>query len=132
MNELYRFELKQEQYEPKAVYYPESDCIEYVREDIRMFYRRIDELLTVALDMRSDRLIGFQIKGIKNFYLREILDGRDYQDDEFVEIVCVLQTILSKIGDKILNQEGARQAYQGAMIIAGEDDVKLPISCLAA
>src|SRR4029077_2594532 len=56
-------------YTPVGVYYEDADMVEYIRKDVPCVNRRIDDLLTLALDMESREPIGFKLKGFKNFYL---------------------------------------------------------------
>jgi len=52
-------------YEPVALYYVDSDCVEYVKEDTFCIYERIDGFLTLIFDETKINLIGFKLKGFK-------------------------------------------------------------------
>jgi hypothetical protein len=56
-------------YLPTAVYYADADTVEYVRRDVPCVYRRIDGILTLALDLHTREITGFRLKGFKNFFM---------------------------------------------------------------
>ena len=60
------------EYVPKALYLADADTVEYVRSDVPCVYRRIDGILTLALDFHTRELIGFRIKGFRNFFLNHL------------------------------------------------------------
>ena len=47
------------QYVPSALYLGDADTVEYVRRDVPCVYRRIDGILTLALDLKTRELVGF-------------------------------------------------------------------------
>ena len=50
-------------YSPIAVYFVDSDCVEYVKEDALCVYDRIDNFLTLITDENQRNVIGFKLKG---------------------------------------------------------------------
>lgn len=105
-------------YTPVAVYYEEADLVEYVRKDVPSVCRRIDGLLTLVFNMKDrSELIGFRLKGFKNYYLRN-LNGLD----DFVSLVHVLEHEMTKVGNAAFER---REAYKKAREIADVDQVKL-------
>lgn len=117
-------------YTPVALYFHDSDFVEYVREDASCVYKRIDETLTLAIEMDSNLPIGFRIKGFKNFYLKHIrpLHGRN---DHFVELVPVLERLVAEAGERI-DFPDLKRAYRLATDIAAVDAVKVDVEALAA
>jgi hypothetical protein len=59
-------------YSPAAIYYEEADIVEYIRADVPALHRRIDEFLTLVLDLDTREPIGFALKGFRNYYLKHI------------------------------------------------------------
>lgn len=112
-------------YSPAAVYYEEADRLEYVRKDVPCVYRRIDSLLTLIFSTKDRDLIGFQIKGFKNFYLRHVRPKCDEDAIEFLPLIRVVEEALSCIGDDVFRAEERARAYQEALNIAEQDQVTL-------
>lgn len=112
-------------YTPVAVYYEDADSLEYVRRDEPTVYRRVDELLTLILSMESRDVIGFRIKGFKNFYLRYLKSKYNLNDDQFPPLVSLIQNAVSVLGDAVFSERERRAAYEKALSIAEEDSVKL-------
>jgi hypothetical protein len=110
-------------YSPVAVYYEQADSLEYVRRDGPSVYRRVDGFLTLILNMRQrDEVIGFQLKGFKNFYLRDGVAKKLGQD--FPSLVGILERALTEIGGEVV--DAIRQdAYARARKIALEDAVEV-------
>jgi len=114
-------------YAPVALYYDDADSVEYVRRDSPCVYRRIDETLTMALDMRSLEAIGFRLKGFKNFYIRKLKPSMEQLDNSnFVFLVTVIERLVAEMGDRHFQQDEERKkAYAAAADIARKDRVEL-------
>lgn len=110
-------------YVPVAVYYAGADTVEYVRKDAATVYRRVDEFLTLILDMYDrETLIGFQLKGFRNFYLQ---DGvRDRLGEDFLSLVGLLERAVTWLGGEMFDDE-RKDAYHRACKLALEDKVEL-------
>jgi hypothetical protein len=115
--------LAAKQYEPTAIYYEDSDSLEYVREAVPSIYRRIDGLLTLVLRLEDRALIGFKLKGFKNFYLRKLKPTWGDHCPEFIELVDVVSNALELVGEQVLREEVRRQAYDSALKIAAQDNI---------
>ena len=104
-------------YTATAIYYENADMVEYVRLDVPCVASRVDNLLTLVFNMkdRSD-LIGFRLKGFKNYYLRNL-----HGLDDFVSLVGVLESEMTKFG----NELDRKEAYRKAREIAVHDQVRL-------
>ncbi len=110
------------EYEPCAIYYEEADIVEYVRADVPAVNRRVDGRLTLIFDMsQRDRLIGFQLKGFRSFYLKNPIAQQ--LDAQFMSIVGVIERIVSDIGDHLLDEQ--RVAYRQVQRMAMDDKVSL-------
>lgn len=117
-------------YKPVAIYYEEGDYVEYVRKDDPIVYRRVDEFLTLALDMFSRDMVGFRLKGFKNFYVKEL--SKKY-DCDFIPLVSILERIVGEVGEEAVKDDTATsEAYAKAQRLAEEDKVELPGSLIAA
>jgi hypothetical protein len=112
-------------YIPTAVYYEAADSVEYVRRDEPCVYRRVDELLTLVLSMRTRKPLGFRLKGFRHFYL-EFVKGRPIDaKGEFPMLMPILEEATKALGNQILEQHERRIAYLQARDIAGQDQVRL-------
>jgi hypothetical protein len=100
--------------------------VEYVRADIPTVCKRVDNLLTLVVNMKDrDQLVGFRLKGFKNYYLHNLLGI-----DDFVSLVGVLEQEMTKIGNNAFDR---KDAYKRARDIAAVDQVALkemPVSAL--
>lgn len=108
-------------YSPTAIYYADSDCVEYVRKDALAIYDRVDAFLTLIYDMKArDELIGFRLKGFKHFFLSANVGlGND-----FVAAVQVIERGLTALGNNVFD-ERRRRAYGDAIRMAHDDKVEL-------
>lgn len=108
-------------YRPAAIYYEQADSVEYVRGDRPCVYKRIDEFLTLAYDMdKRSEVLGFRLKGFKNFYLSHLV-----QLGDFVTLVGALERALTEAGNSAFEAQDRRAAYNQAKEIALEDKVAL-------
>jgi hypothetical protein len=116
--------LTAKEYSPTAVYYEEADSLEYLREAVPSIYRRIDPMLTMVLSLENRTIIGFKLKGFKNFYLRHLTKkfGKDCPD--FIEMVDVIQEVTSTMGSTLF-EERQRLAYEDALKMAAADNVQV-------
>jgi hypothetical protein len=103
-----------------------------MRFDTTTFYRRVDRFLTLALDMKSRNLIGFQLKGFRNFFIKEINKKKEFNDDDFIAIVKIIEVLITRFGNQLVEADDARLAYQDVLEIARADDVRFEASLLAA
>ena len=110
--------------EPMAVYFSDADCVEYISEDTTTVYRRVDEILTLIYDETCVIPIGFKLKGFK-VVLETIRDELQLDDDGFVALVSILESVMTKIGDEL--HESIATDYAAATKIAGAArfDIKL-------
>lgn len=107
-------------YKPVAAYYEDADSVEYVRRDAPAVYQRVDAFLTLIFDMKNrDELIGFRLKGFKNFYLNHL------SHLDFVALVSPLEQALTVAADSAFDFHDRREAYDRARLIAIEDRVTL-------
>jgi hypothetical protein len=112
-------------YSPKAVYYEASDSLEYVRRDDPAVYRRIDEYLTLVLDLRSRSLLGFKLKGFRYLYLTRLAPKYHLNDHHFLSLMTILEDAMS-VGANGIFEEAERQiAYRDALKLAEQDDVRV-------
>ena len=111
------------EYTPVAIYFAGADTVEYVRKDVPSVYQRADGFLTLIFDMMNrDELIGFQLKGFKNFYLQDT--SRAQPGDDFPSLVGLLERAMTRFGDGVFDAAEA-DAYKRAKKLALEDSVEL-------
>ena len=128
MNELTDFEawLAQD-CAPVAVYLDDADCVEYVREDTTTIYRRVDQLLTLIYDETNEILIGFKLKGFKRI-LHDIRDRLSLDEDGFVTLVSVLESVCTDIGDELIHDPKRQSAYAAASKLAKDVRIDLDLA----
>jgi hypothetical protein len=111
------------EYAPAAVYLDDADSVEYVRRDIACVYRRVDDILTLVLDMKTRKLNGFRLKGFKNFFLKYLQPKYELVDDDFVPLVSAIEEAIQLIGDQLMNNPERKAAYRDARRMAHDDRV---------
>jgi hypothetical protein len=105
-------------YTPVAVFYEGADLVEYVRADLPAVAKRVDSLLTLLVNMRDrNEVIGFRLKGFKNYYLRKLAGL-----DDFVTLVTILEQEITHIADEAFDR---REAYKKARELAVAGNVVL-------
>lgn len=112
-------------YTPKAKYYALGDYVEYVRDDKPYVMRRIDEFLTLALDIETRRPEGFRLKGFKNFFLKYLKPRHRLLDEHFVALVSIIEIAATKVGEGVFSSEDEKCAYKEAYNMAFVDRVEL-------
>lgn len=113
------------EYIPTAVYYADADTVEYVRRDVPCVYRRIDGILTLALDLHTREITGFRLKGFKNFFINHLKLKYKLIDGDFIPLVSVIEQALQIVGDKVCIDKAGVEAYRCARKMAHEDRVAL-------
>lgn len=111
-------------YTPAAVYLQDSDCVEYTAEDTTCVYRRIDEALTLIFDETGIGLVGFKLKGFRNFFER-IKDDIGLTEGHFVDLCRVLEKACLESGERHIGDARRINAYKAAEKIAERDNVQI-------
>jgi len=52
-------------FRPRPYYGPEEDSLTFYFDNTESYGKRVDELLTLFLSVKSDELVGCQIKGVR-------------------------------------------------------------------
>jgi hypothetical protein len=112
-------------YEATAIYYADADTVEYIRRDVPCLHRRIDGILTLAFDLKDRELIGFRVKGFKNFFLNHLKPKYELLDGDFIALVSVLEQALEIVGQRVCPSKDSVEAYRQARKMALEDRVAL-------
>ena len=112
-------------YIPRAIYYADADTVEYVRKDGPCVHRRIDEFLTLVLDFDTRELIGFRVKGFRNFFINHLKPKYKLLDGDFIPLVSVLEQALELVGNSVCVGDDSVQAYRQARKMAHDDRVAL-------
>jgi hypothetical protein len=113
-------------YKPLAVYFLDSDCVEYVKEDAFCIYDRVDEFLTLVFDETKFNLVGFKLKGFKCIFDKHLKPLFKLHDYQFIDLVSVIEAVFTEIGDKMFDGDDERKrAYKAALKLAANDNVKL-------
>jgi hypothetical protein len=121
-----------------AVYFPSMDYIDYIREDGIKISERIDEYLSVLRNEFGD-VVGFKLKGFKNYFIKKLKPAFSLEDADFVWISDLLVALVQEEGAKIFADDQRKvhrlSAYRQVSKIAREDKVvcsKLEIEAIAA
>lgn len=116
-----------QEFQKLAVYFPSMDYVDYVREDGIKICERVDQFLTVIWN-ENDEMVGFKLKGIKNFFLKKLKPALSLQDDDFLWVRDLFVALATEKGSEMFpnddRQERRRTAYRRAVRIASEDNVK--------
>jgi hypothetical protein len=108
-----------------AAYFESMDCIEYVKCDAVLVSDRIDEFLTVIRN-EDGIMVGFKVKGIKNYFLQNLQPALSLSDDDFVYVKDIFVALTTKLGDDLFaDNDEKRTAYRDATRIASNDNVRL-------
>lgn len=110
-------------YTPAAIFYADSDCVEYVKEDGYNIYERIDGHLTLIKDSTGHNLIGFKLKGFRNMFER-LKPSLDLSDKQFLLIITAIEAFYTEVGHTVFDEK-RRAAYKAAYQLAANDNVKL-------
>ena len=51
-------------FEPRAYYGHEEDCLTFYFDNAESYAKRVDELLTLFLSLKTNELVGCQVKGV--------------------------------------------------------------------
>ncbi len=113
------------QYIPAALYLTDADSVEYVRHDVPCLYQRIDGILTLAFDLHTRELVGFRLKGFKNFFLTHLKPKYQFLDGDFIALVSVIEQAIQVFGDHFCADRARIEAYRRARKMAHEDRVVL-------
>jgi hypothetical protein len=113
------------EYLPTAIYYADADTVEYVRRDVPSLHRRIDGILTLAFDLHTRELIGFRVKGFKNFFINHLKPKYELLDGDFIPLVSVIEHALEIVGKTVCPSGASVEAYRKARKMAHEDRVAL-------
>jgi hypothetical protein len=125
--------LLSDPYVPTAVYFPDSDCVEYVREDTICVYDRVDEFLTLVFDETRINLIGFKFKGFRNIFETHLRSAYHLNNDHFIEMIEVLTAVCTALGNKLTSDKRRKDAYRAVKKLATKDNIKIyDLSALAA
>jgi hypothetical protein len=122
-------------YEPTAVYFLDSDCVEYVKEDAFCIYDRIDNFLSLIFDETQLNVVGFKLKGFKCVFEKHIKPRySELSDTQFIDLVAALEVAFTDAGNKVFsvdNEERVR-AYKAAKKLVTQDRVRLRAQLLEA
>ncbi|MFN0194348.1 MAG: hypothetical protein ACKVP5_20650 [Aestuariivirga sp.] len=110
---------------PIARYYHLGDYVEYVRSDAPHVLRRVDQFLTLVLDMETRELSGFRLKGFRNFFVKHLRRENALLDADFLALVSAIEIAAKLAGDSVFSIEEAKAAYRNAYSMAFEDKVAL-------
>lgn len=121
-------------YEPVALYFLESDCVEYVKEDTFMIHDRIDSFLTLIYDETKITLIGFKLKGFKCVFDKHLKQLFKLNDMQFVDLVPLIELAFTQLGNQVfsVDDEERKLAYKAAIKLAANDNVRLYSMAMAA
>ena len=112
-------------FRPTALYYHDSDCVEYVNADCFAVYDRIDEYLTLIYDHTGRLPIGFKLKGFKHIFTKALGTTYRLNEQQFLSLVSVVEAVCTILGKDLFKDESRASAYKVARKIASNDNVEL-------
>jgi hypothetical protein len=118
-------------YRPVAVYFADSDCVEYVKEDTFVLYERVDEFLTLIFDETKIGLVGFKLKGFRHLFETHLKPVFELHDKQFLVLVSAIEAACTELGDELIVDDHRARAYKAALKLAANDNVKLDGSFLS-
>ena len=119
-------------YLPTAIYYEDGDFLEYIREDIPSVDRRVDEYLTLVVDMFDRHPIGVKLKGFRYLYSRGVSQGYFRSNQDFISLTALVEKAMTTIVDSIFGEIERQRAYEQAIEIAKVDNVHVDRDQFAA
>jgi hypothetical protein len=116
-----------EKYIPQAVYFMDSDCVEYVKEDTLNIYERIDDFLTLIWDETRLTLVGFKLKGFQYVFNEHLKPLYKLNDEQFIDLVSAIEAHFTEVGNEIFARGDQHRvaAYKAALKLAANDNVRL-------
>lgn len=110
-------------YQNAAIYHKDSDCIEYVKLDGGVYYERIDDFLTLIKAIDGKETIGFKLKGF-SYILQNHSKDFKLDNEEFSIVMKAFEVVYSVLGDILVSDPEVRAAYDEAVYMASNDNVK--------
>lgn len=117
-----------QKYVKAAVYFPSMDYLDYAREDGIKIFERVDQFLTVIWNENGE-MIGFKLKGIRNFFLTKLKPALSLRDDDFVWVRDIFVALATDKGAEMFPDDNRKEErvvqYRRALKIATDDNVKI-------
>src|SRR5712664_114523 len=88
-------------YSPAAVYFSDSDCVEYVKEDNFVVYHRVDNFLTIIFDETKIIPVGFKLKGFKHVFNMHLKSLFELNDKQFLLLATAIEAVCTELGDAL-------------------------------
>jgi hypothetical protein len=116
-----------EVYVRQAVYFMDSDCVEYVQEDALHVFDRVDNFLTLIYDETCLTLVGFKLKGFQYVFNTHLKPLFKLHDEQFIDLVSAIEAYFTDIGNEVfaLGDQKRANAYKAALKLAANDSVRL-------
>jgi hypothetical protein len=112
-------------YSPAAVYFADSDCVEYVKEDNFVIYHRVDDFLTIIFDETKIIPVGFKLKGFRHVFNTHLQSLFELNDKQFLELAKAIEAVCSELGEALFADDERTRWYNAARKLAANDNVKL-------
>jgi hypothetical protein len=112
-------------YSPAAVYFEDSDCVEYVKEDNFVIYHRVDDFLTLIYDETKIIPVGFKLKGFKHIFNTHLKSLFELNDKQFLVLASAIEAVCTELGDALFADDERTRCYKAARKLAANDNVKL-------
>jgi hypothetical protein len=117
-------------YSPTAVYFYDSDCVEYVTEDTLCVYDRIDDFLTLITDENQRNVLGFKLKGFSKS--AKLVIGENGNEEQFLQLLTVIEAVCKEIGAALFEDDDRNRAYATVKKIAANDNLVLDRSTFSS
>lgn len=113
------------EYKATAVYFHDSDCVEYLKNDAFVLYDRVDQFLTLIYDRTGKSVVGFKLKGFKNIFTKQLESIYRLNERQFLSLVSAIEAICTQLGDQLFDDDDRARSYKAAMNLAANDNVKV-------
>ncbi|MGO7673873.1 hypothetical protein ACC817_28605 [Rhizobium ruizarguesonis] len=112
-------------FKPAAMYFHDSDCVEYIKVDAFAIYDRIDEFLTLVYDKGGKEPIGFKLKGFKHVFTTMLSPVRRLNESQFLRLATAIEAVCLKAGEELFEDPHRGESYRAAYKLAANDNVEL-------
>jgi len=113
-------------FKAEAFYNPYGDCLEYYTVNEEAYADRIDSLITLHRSMLDDRVIGFEIKGIRHILKdhQAMAVGTAEDTDLSISVIVIVMAALQSA--KPLVTISQLEELAGVMAKVGDQRIPLP------
>ncbi|HKB16325.1 MAG TPA: hypothetical protein VKF62_09670 [Planctomycetota bacterium] len=110
---------------PSGWYSREGDCVFFFNEDVPYRAERVDDLLTLYRALGSDRIVGAEVKGIRNLPKHHRLVLEVFRTG-YVEMVALLLLTFQRQAEEHPGETAVREPRYGEAVGVLRGTVPIP------